>query len=63
LDPVIRNTVGKFSLIADIKHPHSSLGQICCTWISNHITKLMLTNNYTRGWLWQCGAHLSITIS
>lgn len=31
LDPVIRNTVGKFSLIADMKHPHSSLGQICCT--------------------------------
>lgn len=31
LDPVIRNTVGKFSLIADIKLPHSSLGQICCT--------------------------------
>lgn len=47
LDPVIRNTVGKFSLIADIKHPHSSVGQICCTWISNHITKLMMTNNYT----------------
>jgi hypothetical protein len=42
-DPVIRNAVGKFSLIVAIKLSHSSSGQICCNWILKHVTQLTVT--------------------